>query len=303
MFLSAINKLKLFDVTMTNCSKFYNLTLSNKVKAVGQILYEHTPDSIELGGLPSLVNVGYANANNRIINNRVVCDNKYSITDNKHSLNDTVNLYNYVKQFSFKHKINCKPFILLPLKPIILNQAREIQVENISLVTSLSNTFLKRFTSNNLENTKSILSANIPVSHFSNVKLYITCLSSCDFEGIQNTNKIVNEILYYNSIRGITELCLSDTYGELGFKEFKEIIDALANKMDVNKLSIRLCIKKQYTVQDSVLKRQNIENIIQYCIENKIYKFDVVNDMNNYVLSYGKLYELVDDRAVLAYYC
>ena len=298
MFLSAINKLKLFDVTMTNCSKFYNLTLCNKVKALGQILYENTPDSIELGGLPSLVNVGNANDNNRIVNNRTV-------SDNNHSLNDTVNLYNYAKQFSLKHKINCKPFILLPLKPIILNEAKELQVENISLVTSLSNTFLKRFTSNNLENTKKMLSSKTTVNNFANVKLYITCLSHCEFEGIKDTNKIVNEILYYNSIQGITELCLSDTYGELGFKEFKEIIDALANKMDLAKLSIRLCIKKQYTVQDTVLKRQNIENIIQYCIENKIYKFDVVSDMNDtreYVLTYGKLYERVDDRAELAYY-
>jgi len=296
MFLSAINKLKLFDVTMTNCSKFYNLTLCNKVKVLGQILYENTPDSIELGGLPSLVKVGNGN-------DRIVSDNKHSLSDNKHSLDDTVNLYNYAKQFSLKHKINCKPFILLPLKPIILNQAREIQVENISLITSLSNTFLKRFTSNNLENTKNILSSKTTVNNFANVKLYITCLSHCEFEGIQNTNKILTEILYYNSIRGITELCLSDTYGELRFKEFKEIIDELKNKMDLAKLSIRLCIKKQYSVQDNVLKRQNIENIIQYCIENKIYKFDVVNDIDNYVLSYGKLFERVEDRAELAYYC
>jgi len=281
---------------MTNCSKFYNLTLCNKVKVLGQILYENTPDSIELGGLPSLVKVGNGN-------DRIVSDNKHSLSDNKHSLDDTVNLYNYAKQFSLKHKINCKPFILLPLKPIILNQAREIQVENISLITSLSNTFLKRFTSNNLENTKNILSSKTTVNNFANVKLYITCLSHCEFEGIQNTNKILTEILYYNSIRGITELCLSDTYGELRFKEFKEIIDELKNKMDLAKLSIRLCIKKQYSVQDNVLKRQNIENIIQYCIENKIYKFDVVNDIDNYVLSYGKLFERVEDRAELAYYC
>lgn len=297
MFLSAINKLKLFDVTMTNCSKFYNLSLCSKVKALGQILYERSPDNIEIGGLPSLVNV--RNVNVRIVNNRVV-------NDNKETISDTVNLYNYAKQFSLKHKINCKPFILVPLKPVILNQVKELQVENISLVTSLSDTFLQRFTNNNLENTKKMLSSKkTTVNNFANVKLYITCLSHCDFEGIQNTNKIVKEILYYDSIRGITELCLSDTYGELGFKEFKEIIDELKNKMDLAKLSIRLCIKKQYSVQDTVLKRQNIENIIQYCIENKIYKFDVVSDMNDtreYVLTYGKLYERVDDRAELAYY-
>jgi len=205
----------------------------------------------------------------------------------------------------------CQIYKVLPI-----NRLSELKTKqyygNIAINSALSDKFLREYTAHSLKVTKDILT---DVFHKKNtsqkVKLNIACISHCELEGKQPLDKIIREILYYNGLAGIDDICLYDTYGMLQYEEFKTIIDALLReKMDVTKINLRLHNFK-YAHYSSRLQTNN-EAIIKYAIQNRIYKFDIVqNDTNNNfnnVLTYTSLERLVEEDSIreayadLAYY-
>jgi hypothetical protein len=226
---------------------------------------------------------------------------------------DTLQLYNFSQQIISKKTTKCQFYVLMPLHKLYIEQAQTLNIKNISVTTALSDTFLQKYTNRPLKSTKNLLT-KLFATHdyqFANVKLYVACVSYCPFEGPKNTEHIIQEILYYNAISGINEICLADTYGGLQYKDFAIIIEGLVKQMDMRKLSVRLCIKDSSNVRINQQKEYNIAKIIQFCMQNNIYQFDVVSeegdDANENVdackiLNHDKLYDSIDDYAELAYY-
>ena len=99
------------------------------------------------------------------------------------------------------------------------------------------------------------------------MKLYISCINICPIDGRQCNQKIINEILYYDQLENINELCLSDTCGELDYSNFVEIIDEVLTYVHASKLSLHLHVSDD--------NYQNVYDIVQYATENNILKFDV----------------------------
>ena len=75
-----------------------------------------------------------------------------------------------------------------------------------------------------------------------NIKLYISCINQCPISGRKDTQYIVDEINYYiENYDNLSEICLSDTCGTLGFYDFKNIINLILKRHDLsllNKISL-----------------------------------------------------------------
>lgn len=168
-----------------------------------------------------------------------------------------------------------KNFILVPsmskFKPIIENK-----ITNISLITSVSESFQMANIKKTLSETKSDI-LEIMYGLYSNekiknprVKLYISCIDHCPIEGKISDDFIVEEILYYNKICKPDIICLSDTCANLTFENFKNIIDKINSKGIPNeKLSLHLHVKSDI---ESIGQAQKI---FSYSLDKKIVEFDV----------------------------
>ena len=293
MFRSALKKLRLFDVTMTSGKLLPNM-LHNKKQLLKRIVYENTPDKVEIGFFDNFINInkfGHPSSGGPRQTQNI-------------SLSDTLQLYNYSKQLKQNNKNPCLFYTVVPVDNNFLKILALLNVDNISINTSISETHLTTYTKVPLDKTKEILTENFKKGcMFKNVKLYVSCISNCSIEGKQNPSKVIDEILYYNSLGGINDICLYDNYGLLKFYELKTIIDILSRNMNIDKLNMRL-------YNPSTYDRENVynnEKIINYCIENNIYKFDVINEVindtvsknKNNILTYGDIYN--DEEFVNAY--
>ena len=169
--------------------------------------------------------------------------------------------------------INCDFFLLVPPIKSYINEAVLNNIKNISLITSVSNSFQQKNIHRTITDTKNILNYILcDEKQFTNIKLYISCITNCPIEGNINNDYIINEIIYYSKLKKINNLCLSDTCGNMEFINFKYIIDNLSLSLNFDNISLHLHVNK-----DNYL---NIEKIIEYAITNKIYKFDVTGFEN-----------------------
>lgn len=231
-------------------------------------------------------------------------------SDHKNPPCDTLQLYNFAQQLLSKKIPPCQFYVLMPLHKLHIDKAHALNIKHISVTTALSDTFLQKYTNRPLKSTKNLLTTLFAKDDawFTNVKLYVACLSFCPFEGPKHTQDIIREILAYNALPGISEICLADTYGALQYKTFATIVGGLAKQMDMRKLSVRLYIKKSSNPRINQQKEYNIAKIIQFCMQNNIYQFDVVSEEDNAfvdackILNYDTLYDNIDDYAELAYY-
>lgn len=387
-FFSVFNKLRIFDVTLTNIAATNAnrlKTLTEKKTLLKQILYETRPHKLEIGLFKPSLNYNYKSPHikqsiqrintlqcNNIHNNTIQyrkssyanpiiqrfdtiqtnvihnsCDtfqqvykfNNFNILKEDIAQNEqneqietvqqsdhvqqsatvqpteqceTLQLYNFSQQLLSKKKPECQFYVLMPLSKLYIEQAGTLNIRNISITTALSDTFLQKYTNRALKSTKNLLTTLFtPDDHrFENVKLYVACLSYCPFEGEKKIKQIIADILYYNTLPGITEICLDDTFGYLRSADFEEIIEGLTKNMDMRKLSVRLCMKQSCTLEHIKHHESNIAKIIQVCIQNNVYQFDVISaDEANHsagsackILNYETLYDNIDDYAELAYY-
>lgn len=305
MLRAVIHKLKICDVTMTNSNILPNF-LHVKQQFLLKNLCENRPNRMEIGILTDDYKHKYKYNNYKPISRIGHSSAQWPLNiDPTLQIADTLQLYNYATQLQVKNKTPCQMYVTLPIHTVFQNKLNPLNVCNIAINTSLSDSFLREYSAHSLKMTKAILTNAFQTKIAQqNVKLNIACISYCKLEGKQDLKKIVQEILYYDSLVGIDDICLCDTYGMLQFKDFKALIDILLNHMDITKINIRL---HNWSPHNSVPLHNN-EKIIQYCIQNNIYKFDVVRDDTKpntvNVLNYASLIEDVEDEvyAELAYY-
>lgn len=274
--------IKYFDVTMRDglqsLSKIY--TLQEKQTMLNKIMKKYNPHSLEIGSivspklLPQMAN-SYELYNYAItLYNNNVMYNDDSHTNTRSTINNT-----------------CKFYLLVPPTKKYLTIAKDLNIRNISLITSVSDKFQQKNIKQSIQDTKYNIKECLKIPRsFDNVKLYISCITNCPVSGKQNKDHIIDEIAEYLQIDGINEICLSDTCGDIKFNDFKYIIDyldtAIQNKKVLNKLSLHLHIKQNYNNDydndydnDNNINNENINNdtekIIEYAIASNIYKFDV----------------------------
>ena len=258
-FKNILSKLKLFDVSLRDglqsIPKIYEL--HEKKRMLSKIIHHYRPHQMEIGSivsynvLPQMKNSIelYKYATDKY--DRINCLTKHD------SINDE--LYD---------NVYCDFFLLVPPIKSFINQATLNNIKNISLITSVSDTFQKKNIHRSIIDTKMILNDNLSNNNeFKNIKLYISCITNCPFEGKKNNDHIINEIIYYSKLKWINNLCLSDTCGNIKFNDFKYILDNLLLNINVDILSLHLHVNKNNYLE--------IDQIIKYAIKNNLYKFDV----------------------------
>jgi hydroxymethylglutaryl-CoA lyase len=239
---------QLFDVTLRDGIQAASVeiyTTSKKKDVFHNIMDNYKPSKIEVGSIvsPKVLPI----------------------------MRDSIEIYNYVTSILSSENVeNTKPFLLIPNKKS-LKPALDNNVCGISLITSVSDDFQQKNVKMSLTQTKLSLydicyTARIHTPDIY-IKLYISCISECPIMGKMSNDHIIREILCYNDTR-FSELCLSDTCGTLSYSSFQYIVDSLlAYGFDINKLSLHLHVSHE--------NQTNTSNILFYCFEKGINKFDV----------------------------
>ena len=156
-------------------------------------------------------------------------------------------------------------YVLIPPTFERYNQACLNDVNNLSLITAVSEEFLIKNTNINQNDTVRTISKINQISD-KKIKLYISCINECPIQGILDNDIIINNILFYHN-ENFDNICLSDTCGTLSFKDYKYIIDeCISFGVKPNNISLHLHINKN--IKETV-------NIIRYSLNKKINKFDV----------------------------
>jgi isopropylmalate/homocitrate/citramalate synthase len=275
LYLSAICKInpyiKTFDITMRDglqsIPKVY--TFNEKKKILHKIMKTYNPESLEIGS---------------IISPRLLPQMKHSYK----LYNYANNLYNDNPQNIYN---KCDFYLLVPPTKQYLNIAKTLNIKNISLITSVSNQYQIKNNNQSIKETKNIIKDTLKIPNtFNNVKLYVSCITNCPIKGKQDNDYIVNELYDYLHIDGISEVCISDTCGNMRYSDFKHIIDYLNIEMNykLDKVSIDLHVN-----HNDEKKYYLIDNIIEYAINNNIYKFNVSSFENIY---FGNSHITIDVR-------
>lgn len=178
--------------------------------------------------------------------------------------NDSLDLFNYCKN------IKSNNYLLIPnlknLYPVL-----EAQCNNISLISSVSDTFQIKNTKKTLEDNKKELcdiiyeiENSINISKFT-IKLYLSCIDECPFEGKIPINTIIKEIDYYNKTLNPDIICLSDTCGTLSPSVFKRIITDCTTPYE--KLGVHL--------HYDPINKDSTKKILKLAFEHNIKNIDV----------------------------
>jgi isopropylmalate/homocitrate/citramalate synthase len=305
--LSALRKIKPyirhFDVSMRDglqsIPRIY--TLPEKKIILNNIMKQYNPHALEIGSLVSSKLLPQMNNSYELYNYANTIYNKTCMynTYSKRNIfcNAKIDNHNNINN-------NCDFYLLVPPTKKYLDIAKKLNIRNVSLTTSITDTFQKKNINQSIKETKKNIKEVLKTpGTFDNVKLYVSCITNCPLTGPQDNEYIVNELYEYLNIDGINEVCISDTCGNMKFGNFKHIIDYLSIEMNYNleKISLHLHINANDDKKDC----SNINNIIEYAIENNIYKFDVtsmeniggcsitINDKSklNSNLTYDRLYE------------
>jgi hypothetical protein len=155
-------------------------------------------------------------------------------------------------------------YLLIPPSFNKFKKIQELECNSISIMSTVSNAFMKKNTNTNIKTTKRKINEIFSNEELKNKKIYLSCIDECPIDGKIPVINIINTIQYYSKIS--TEICLSDTCGSLSFKTYKEIIDECLSKgISSNLISLHLHIKNE----------EEVEKIIRYSFEKNINKFDV----------------------------
>ena len=247
--------IKFFDVSMRDgLQSIPDLyTLKQKKIMLNKIINTYYPESLEIGSL---------------VSHKILPQMK-----------DSYELYKYATKY-YIHKNNVyipKFYLLVPPTENYLEMAKNLNIKNISIMSSVSNKFQEKNVRLTLHETKNNIIKALNTyktlenkNQFDNVKVYLSCITQCPISGKIDNDLIVNELYNYLQIDTINEVCISDTCGKMSYSDFIHIIDYLSidMKSNLSKVSLHLhCNDK--------LNYDTINNIINYAIKHNIYKFDV----------------------------
>ena len=149
-------------------------------------------------------------------------------------MKDSINVYRNCMKVNRTLNYSMLASNFLGIKDMMANNVR-----NISFFTSPSNTFNKKninlSTEDSLNRIRFLRGNIINKAH---TRGYISCITECPYEGIVPTHKILKCIDFLDKIN-IDDITLSDTLGTLKYKNLKEILDNLDDRL-TKKLSIHL---------------------------------------------------------------
>lgn len=250
LFVNKLIKVKPFDVSLRDGlqsltqEQFDYYTTTNKKELYKNIIINHKPSSIEIG---SIVN--------------------YKLLP---IFSDTPELSVFFDN-NFLYRKKPRNYVLVPNLEKLKN-GLDVGITNISLITSVSNSFQLKNTRKTLDENYVVLEdifnhlSTLDRSKFS-VKLYVSCINECPIDGKMDNAIIMNTINKLTMLKP-DKICLSDTCGTLTLSEFKSILHEL-NKNDINYslLSLHLHINPE--------NENEAEQIVHYAIENGIFEFDV----------------------------
>jgi len=254
----------LFDVTLrdglqsfTSEDDIKKFHFEYKKQIYSEIYYTHFPTNVEIGSLVS----------KKILP----------------ILADSMELLQYVEQFNDQEIDNiytnlhkCNHFILIPNINHLYTILDKPFVKNISFITSVSNSFQKKNTKMDVNQSKTELSKMIQLlddnkREYNNIhyfiKLYVSCINECPIEGKLDNDQVVHEILKLGNMK-IDTICLSDTCGTLEVEDFEYIVDT-CNYFGIpfSKFSLHLHVKND--------RKHIVKEIIYKALDRKILQFDV----------------------------
>jgi len=215
--------------------------IEKKIEIFEKIIHDKNPQKIEIGSI----------ASHRFLP----------------IMKDTIPLYKHIME----NRLEKDVYVLVP-SITKLNLAIYNNIYNYSFITSTSNAFQLKNTCRTIEKTKAdfteIFEKIDRVAKNTRKKLYVSCIDHCPIIGQIPRDKIIEELLYYNTHYQFDEICLSDTCGNLSFENFAYIVDNVTLLgMNTDKLSLHLHI-----LPDNI---DNSTKILKYCFENELNKFDV----------------------------
>jgi hypothetical protein len=217
-----------------------NYTTNEKMKIYTNIINQYNPESIEIGSLvsPKVLPV----------------------------LGDSIDLYNRCTSIDD----NLDHYLLVPsitkIKTVL-----DICCKNVSLITSVSETFQQLNTKKSLEQTKTEIKEITKKISNGKIKLYVSCIDECPIVGKISHDIICDELMYYYKNFKLETICLSDTCGTLTNDSFVRIIDKCYSMgLSYNILSLHL-----HTDPTSESSITNTKQIIYSALDRKISRFDV----------------------------
>lgn len=241
----------LFDVTLRDGIQTMKSMRTNvKMSHFNNIITNMSPQKIEVGSLVS----------NKILP---------IMSDTPEFYKECINKIHFINN---EKKFCCEDFnipdiyVLIPPTKNKIQKASFIGAKNISIMSSVSESFMYKNTRMSIDDVKKSFEY---FHNDNNIKVYLSCISECPIDGKINLDHIINEISFYSDNckkYNINELCLSDTCGTLKFEDYKYIIDTcLTKNIPMNLLSLHLHI-------DDV---PEVQKIIRYSLLNNINSFDV----------------------------
>ena len=184
-------------------------------------------------------------------------------------MSDSLEMHSYANTH-IGESIYPKMYMLVPSLSR-LSTAIQHGVRNVSLITSVSESFQQKNTNRTLADTKRELLemiTTIKQTPEMRSKLYISCITECPISGKLDIDYVLRELLLYHFSYDVDELCMSDTCGTLTADDYEYLLDTLLYfGVPPSKLSLHLHV--------SDTNRENLRRIIWYSFQKNIRKFDV----------------------------
>jgi isopropylmalate/homocitrate/citramalate synthase len=224
-------------------------TTNKKLEIYKEIILRHKPRNVEIGS---------------IVSEKVLPMFK----DTLQFFEDINNYQNEALTEKTNH------FILVPNKDKLKTIINNDNINCLSFITSVSNSFQVKNTKMNLEQSDQEiyemlyeLDENIVRTKKPIVKLYVSCINECPIEGKIDNDFIVNRILKLSKMN-VENICLSDTCGTITTEDFEYIIEScLFFGLAPSKISLHLHVKND--------KENEVKSLIHKALDFKINKFDV----------------------------
>lgn len=235
----------LFDVTLRDGIQGIReiIPFEKKKELYNDILIKYLPSSVEIGSLVS----------------------HKAVPQMVH----TIDLYNYAQEVSeYISGYTPNLYVLVPPYEKYINQAKENNIRNISIMSSVSDLFQIKNVKLNIKETYNVIQNIRNNEEFDNIKLYLSCINYCPVSKNKiNINTIISYIKEYIDL-GINEICLSDTAGTLSENEFKILVKRiLLDDIEPKNISFHF-------------HKNNNSNVIKntvYALQHGFKHFDVSN--------------------------
>jgi hypothetical protein len=256
LFYNCLGKPKPFDVTLRDglqglsLSQQNEFNLEQKKELYHNIIWNYNPEYMEVGSIAS--------------------EKLLPIFKN------SIDFYKYVEkqQRMENKKVPIEFFLLVPNQKQLTKIMNNYLVNNFSFITSMSNSFHLKNTKmtlkegdKDIDNMITLLNINNERCKEAKIKLYISCVNFCPFEGLIDNDFIVHRLLQLNT-KKVDILCLSDTCGTLTCDDFEYIVDTCYYfGIPYSKFALNLHVKYG--------KEREVEKIIHKALDRKIINFDV----------------------------